>query len=356
MRNLLKYINKKMSKRIKRLATVFIMTALCGIAVCSLYACNGKSGESRKIINSNKNAEKAEKVENKELKGDSVVISVGDETATYKELQVYMYILKNRYEDKLGDEIWSYQFDSGKSFKSIATEQVVSMITEMKVISRKAAELGIELSGDEKEDIRHYAATILGAASKEDITKYMLDEDTITKVYCENEIAGRVFDASINNVDTNISDDEAKQITVQYIYLQTSGTNQSGVEVKLSPEEVQKRNDEANSLRKQAKKCTDFAQFAQANTESAKSEITFGRGDMSDEFTNAAFALKTGELSEIITAPEGFYIIFCVNENDQERTAQKKEEMITKAQEANFEAQYEEWAKEFQIEISNLIL
>lgn len=359
MRNYLheNQINKVFNKLwigAKKRAAVLTMSACCGAMILTLSACGGKNDG--KLLTNNKDGEKAESVESDELTGDSVVVSVGDETATYKELLVYMYILKNRYEDKLGDEVWSYQFDSGKSFKSIAMEQVVSMITEMKVISRKADELGIEISGDEKEDIRHYVSTILGAASADDVKNYMLDEETITKVYVENEIANRVFDACINGVDTNISDEEAKQITVQYIYLQTSGTNQSGVEVTLSPEEVQRRLEEATELRKQAKKSTDFAQFAQANTESAESQITFGQGDMSAEFTAAAFALKTGELSKVITAPEGFYIIYCVNDNEQELTAQKKEQMITQAQEAKFEAQYEEWAKEFQIKISNLIL
>ena len=184
----------------------------------------------------------------------------------------------------------------------------------------------------------------------------MIDPDTITKVYCENEIANKVYDSCIDGVDTTISDDESRMCTVQYIYLQTSGINQSGVKVKLSEKNIQKRYKEAKSLRKTAKSTDDFYTLAEANTEAESVEISFGRGDMSDEFTDAAFALKKGQLSEVVAAPEGYYIIYCVEENNEELAIQKKEEMIQEEWKANFEARYVQWAKEYEVEVSPLIL
>ena len=46
----------------------------------------------------------------------------------------------------------------------------------------------------------------------------------------------------------------------------------------------------------------DFLSFAEANTESASAEAVVGRGDMSDEFINACFALNNGEFSSVVTA------------------------------------------------------
>lgn len=324
----------------------------CGMAVTAA----GCSGPSSKTGGNAGRVEKAEKVEKRKLESDSVVVSVGDETATYRELLVYMYILKTRYQDVFGDQVWSYKVDGERTMRSVAIEQVVNMITEMKVISRRAADLGIEISNDEREDIRQFAQTLLDKADKADVDSYMLDVDTITDVYCENETANKVYDACINGIATNISDEDAKQITVQYIYLQTSGKNQSGVDVVLSQEAVEARRAEAKALRRSAKKAADFKAFAQANTEADEAQITFGKGDMSEAFTNAAMALMPGQLSPVVEAPEGFYIIYCVSSNEPELTVKKREELIAEAQKANFESQYREWAAGYEVEVSPLVL
>ena len=269
----------------------------------------GCSGKDENTVESAGNAktEKAAKVEKKQLEADSVVIAVGDEEATFRELLVYMYILKDRYQDTLGDDIWNYRLDNGKTFKSVTMAQVVSLITELKIISRKAEGLGISLTSDEKEDIKQYV-------------------------------------------------EDSRQCRVLYIYLRTSGVNQSGVTVTLSEEEVSKRYKEAKKLLKNSKKASDLRAFAEANTESDSAELVFGKGDMCAEFETAALALSEGQFSDVVTAPEGFYIIYCMDTNDEELAAAKKEDMIAKAQKENFEAQYKEWATGFEVEVSELIM
>ncbi|MCI8307214.1 MAG: hypothetical protein HFH14_04100 [Lachnospiraceae bacterium] len=345
----------KRKSTINRILCIAVSAAM--IAVLSA----GCSGNDENTVESTGNektekAEKAAKVEKKELDADSVVIAVGDEEATFKELLVYMYILKDRYQDTLGDDIWSYTLDNGKTFKSVTMAQVVSLITELKIINREAQGLGISLTSDEKEDIRQYVEGLYASIPEEDVAEYKLDTDTMMNVYCENEIANRVYDSCINGVNTSINDDESRQCRVLYIYLRTSGVNQSGVTVTLSEEEVSKRHKEAKKLLKSAKKASDLHAFAEANTEADSAELVFGKGDMCAEFEAAAFALSEGQFSDVVTAPEGFYIIYCLDTNDEELAAVKKEEMIAASQKENFEAQYKEWAAGFEVEVSELIM
>ena len=311
-----------------------ICISIC--AMCILCGCGRKDKINNTIESDNKNAEKAADVEEKKLSADSAVISVGDEKVRYDEFLVYMYILKNQYENSIGEGIWSYQLPSGRSFESLAKEQVVSLITELKIISRKAKEYGIELDDDEKEDIKKYAETLFSDISEEDKAAYMLTSDNIADVYMENDIADKVYTACIGGIDTNINDEDAKQITVQYIL---TGDAQK-----------------AQKIRVKAEKRKDFAAFARANTEADSIDMTLGKGDMGYEFENAAFALKSGELSQVVQAPEGYYIIYCVSDYEQELTAKKKEEIIAARQQEIFEEQYAEWMGECDIQISKLIL
>lgn len=321
---------------IKRSMVIVISALLMlGLAACS--------GGGDVEVNGNNNVEKAEDVESDVLRPDSVVVSVGDETATYREFQVYMYILKAKYQDVFGSEVWNYKLDNEHSMSLIATEQVINMITEMKVISRQASELGIELSGDERADIRRFAQSIIDKASKQDIEDYFLDVDSIAEVYCENEIANKVYDACIAGIADSINDIDARQITVQYLFVKKTN-------------DTKKCSKKAKELRKQAKLARDFQAFAQSHTEGDNTQITCGSGDMCDEFINAAMALKTGDMSKVVESSDGYYVIYCVNDNENELTLQKKEKMIAEAQKEKFEKQYNEWAAAYEVEVSELIL
>ncbi len=314
---------------------IHIFIYLC-LSVMLMTVCGCKNDKVNTIESDSSNAEKAADVEDKRLTAESAVISVGDEKVRYDEFLVYMYILNNRYESSMGEDIWSYRLPAGRSLESLAKEQTVSLITELKIISRKAKEYGIEPGEDEKESIRQYAEELYADIQKEDRSAYMLTVDNIASVYMENDIADKVYTSCIGGVDTNISDEEVKQITVQYIYTTDAR--------------------KAQKIRQRAGKRKDFAALARETTEADGIDMTLGRGDAGTEFENAAFALKSGEMSQVVQAPEGYYIIYCVSDYEQELTAIKKEEIIAARQQEIFEEQYSQWRKECDIQISNLIL
>lgn len=326
-----------MKKKIKMFGIIMCLAALTLTAgACKKSSSNAPAGSTA----GSKKAEKAGKVEKKNLTPDSIVIAVGNEDVEYREFMMYMYILKNRYQNSIDEGIWSYSFQDGRSFEYMAKEEAVNLITELKIISRKAGDFGIELSDDEKEDIRKYAETVFMEMPEQDVSEYNINAELITDIYIENEIANKVYDACISGVDANISDEEAKQITVQYLYKSAENT---------TPEGMQK-------LRRAAEKSEDFRSFAEDNTEADKTEITFGNNDMSVEFTSAAFALTTGQLSEVVSADGGYYLIYCVSDYNEDSTQKKKEEMIAAEQKKIFETQYADWAAGYEVEISKLIL
>ena len=80
-------------------------------------------------------------------------------------------------------------------------------------------------------------------------------------------------------------------------------------------ETVQKRRDLANELLKQLQDGADFAQLARTHSDdksnaSQGGELgTFGRGIMVKEFEDAVFALRPGQLSNVIQTPFGFHIV-----------------------------------------------
>ncbi|MEA3361802.1 MAG: SurA N-terminal domain-containing protein [Thermodesulfobacteriota bacterium] len=80
-------------------------------------------------------------------------------------------------------------------------------------------------------------------------------------------------------------------------------------------EAIQKRRELANELLQQLQNGADFAQLAKARSDDKSNAAsggdlgTFGRGTMVREFEDAVFALRPGQLSEVVQTSFGFHII-----------------------------------------------
>ena len=94
------------------------------------------------------------KKSSKEEKGTTVssgtvVMMVGDDQVRYSEVMAYCYFLKCQYEDSFGKELWQYKLDDNETIGDQAKQEIVNMITQLKVISDVAQQQEVSLSADE---------------------------------------------------------------------------------------------------------------------------------------------------------------------------------------------------------------
>ena len=112
---------------------------LCGCLAVSLVltsaGCSKKTGTTEGQTTS---VEKAAKVNNGELKGDSVAVAVGKQGVTYDEYLVYSWFLKNQYDSMLGSDIWNISVDD-RTIGQAAIEDIVRLIIQIKVMNKAAA-------------------------------------------------------------------------------------------------------------------------------------------------------------------------------------------------------------------------
>ena len=97
------------------------------------------------------------------------------------------------------------------------------------------------------------------------------------------------------------------RVRASHILLKTEGKDEAAVRAK------------AEDLLKQARGGADFAALAKANSEDEGSAVNggdlnyFGRGQMVPEFEQAAFSLKSGDISDLVKTTFGFHIIKVVD-------------------------------------------
>lgn len=294
------------------------------------------------------------KLETGDISDNSVVMLVGGESVRFSELKDYCYFLKCQYEGSFGDGLWEYPLGTSETIGDQAKQDIVNMITQIKIIAATAREQDVTLTADEQDEALQQAEELVNSATKEDKREYSLNVQEISAIYQENALANKMFYIATDDADTSVSDEEARQISLQYLQIVTNGTDRSGNKISMDKETQAKALVRARRLRKEALETEDFLTFAGQNTDAAKVEITFGRDTdlLEQKVADAAFSMKTGEVSEVIEGDAGYYILYCVSERDEDATSRRKEEIIEKRQMDMFMEKYALWMQDQDVDIN----
>lgn len=328
-------------KKSKRVAAGIL--AGCFSVSVLFTGCSGKSTGSKSV-----------KLEQGAIEENSIVIKIGNIGVKYSEVQNYCYLMKAQYESSFGDKIWEYPVDKDATIGDEAKEEIVNMITQLKVINATAEEEKVSLTNDEKDEALQKAEKVMAEATEEDKQKYSLSVQGLSELYEENALANKMFYIATDDADTEVSEEEAKQIRIQYLQVMTEGTNQNGILIQLNDKEKAEALSRAEQLQKEAKNTNDFLELAKKNTDSATTELLIGKDNtqLEQEVITAAFALQKGKVSEVISTQTGYYIVYCVNDNDEDATYARREEIIEERQTKMFKKKYAKWLGDYEVSIS----
>ena len=191
-------------------------------------------------------------------------------------------------------------------------------------MSRMADEENVTLSGKERELVKQAAAQYMenlkNAGDSFEITR-----DVAESLYEDYWKAEKLVETLTENVNLEVSDSEAKVITVDEIVLSDK--------------------DQADeTLKKVRTEGTDFMTVAKEVSEDQEIEKKISRGMRSEEYEQAAYALASGEISDVIGADGKYYILRCVSDYDEAATKIRKEEMVREKKNEAFYETYSEYA------------
>jgi len=298
----------------------------------------------------------ADELENT-VAGELVAI-IGDTKVYYNEAMVYLKSAQAGYEAEYGKGIWDVDIQGdGSSFGQMLKDEVINLIIELKIIRSEALKEGIVLEEDEIAQANEYAKEHYNGLTADDREKYHITEELLRQVYSDNLLAEKVFESKTINVDTEVSDYETRQVTVQHILIYSTGLESDGSRVPLTAQEKEEAYNKVQELWEKAKETDDFYALAEANTQAETIEYTFGRNnapeELADVFVQTALSLKTGEVSTIITTDYGWHILYCVTDYNEDATIQVKEDIIEQRRYDEFGRIFSEWSKNYDVVINN---
>ena len=146
-----------------------------------------------------------------------------------------------------------------------------------------------------------------------DRLRQKLIEEATAEVVLERELQIEVSDEEIEKYYKENPDRflQPERVRVAHILFRTADPR---TRLQLSEEQKQKKYKEMERLLERARNGEDFSRLVEEYTEDARSrseggEYVFARGQMFPAFEAASFTVPEGQISDVITTPEGYHII-----------------------------------------------
>lgn len=271
------------------------------------------------------------------------VFRIEQMNCTLSELMVYLTTTQSRYEKVYGEQIWETSLD-GITLEKNMKDMVLAQLSQIKAMNLLAEQEQIELNKEEEEKVSQAAKDFYETLTKEEIKVLDVDKDCIKQLYKEYAIANKVYYYLIKDINPEVSDDEARTITVDHILIKTYSLDEKNQKVEYSGQQKKEAYAKAQEVLQKAESGVSFDSLIAAYNEDSQSQYSFRKGEMSQGFETAAFNLGKGEISEIVETEYGYHIIKCITTFNQEETDANKIKIVEKKQEEVFEQRYSEFA------------
>lgn len=273
--------------------------------------------------------------------GSDELFRIGSLSCSKAEFMVYLTNTQNQYENVYGSEIWQVSQD-GVTLEENIKDTVLAKIAQIKSMYLLAKDKGVELSEDEQLTLEQATESYYSSLTEAEIQAMGITKEIILRLYQEYAYAEKVYEEIIADINPEISDDEARTITVEHILIKTYTTDGTGQRIEFSEERKQKAYASAEEIWALATGGeSDFTQLATQYSEDKTIRYSFGKGEVDQRFEAAAFNLGTDEISGIVETDSGYEIIKCISTFNREETDANKVKIVEKRKNEAFGAEYD---------------
>ncbi|MCM1266823.1 MAG: peptidylprolyl isomerase [Bacteroidales bacterium] len=260
------------------------------------------------------------------------------------ELMIYLTTIQNRYENVYGSEIWGISAD-GVTIEENVKNIALAQIAQIKTMNLMAEKYEVTLDAEEEARAENAAKAYYETLGEREIELLGVTEKMVCALYQELARAEKMYQYTIKDINPEISDDEARTITVQHILIRTYALDGTGKKIEYTEEAKKDAYSRAVEALGLAKDGEDFDALIRKYSEDDKSTYSFGKGEMSEAFETAAFNLGTGEISDVVETEFGYHIIKCINTFDREETDANKIEIVEQRREEAFGQEYDAYVE-----------
>ena len=295
------------------------------------------------------------------LEDSDVVATVNDTDITAGVANFYARYTQAQYETYyagyMGDDMWSGEGEEGETYQDTVKDSILESLENMYLMEEHMDEYEVSLSDEEKNSIKEAASQFdesNGLAEKEKVSG---TTDTVERILELLTIQKKVQDAIEAGADTEVSDEEAAQKSMQYVYFSFTTTDDSGNSTEMTDEEKKELRTTAQEFDDQIKNGEDFAGAAESagadvQTTTFDSESTSPDADL----IAAVDALEAeGDVTDVIETDSGLYVAELTSLLDRDATDQEKENIVEQRRQDQYDSLLEEWREAADITVNEKV-
>lgn len=295
---------------------------------------------------------------------EAVVVTVGGEDITLGVANFYARMQQGQYEtyyaSMMGttpEEMWTQEYTEGTTLEQETKDGVLEMLEDLYVISQHAADYDVSLTEDETDAIADAAAKFEEDntdEAKEAVSGYRKDVEKLLELLT---IQTKMDSAMKEGVNEEVSDEEAAQKSMQYVYFSFTTTDDSGNSTEMTDEEKEELRTTAQEFDDQIKNGEDFAGAAESagadvQTTTFDSESTSPDADL----IAAVDALEAeGDVTDVIETDSGLYVAELTSLLDRDATDQEKENIVEQRRQDQYDSLLEEWREAADITVNEKV-
>lgn len=261
------------------------------------------------------------------------------------------------YVSYFGEKVWSSDlYGTGVTMEESTKEGIIQSIQDMYVLQKNMKEYGVVLTEEDKTTIAETATSFLAANSEEAIAALGATQEVVEEYLTLLTIQMKMYNAMIEDADTNVSDEEANTGSYSYVRIsRQTYIDEQGVSAEYTEEELAALPDKVKSFVKEAKE--DTLETAAESYGYDVSTGTFTKEDenIDPEILAVLQELSDGEVSEEIETESDYYVVRLDQKTDPEATESTRQTIISQRQTTFYNETLSKWKEEHAWELNEKV-
>lgn len=270
--------------------------------------------------------------------GRNEVFSINGTACTKDEARLYLCNYQNIYGYAYGIDLWQHDYGDiaeEDTLEAYVKEVALAELANVMCMNQLAEEREITLTQEEQDLVSQATDEYYESLSKEELKYIGLDKGELKEFYEKYAIAQKLYKTLTQGVNEEVSDDEARVILIQQIYV--------------------KDEDTAKKVQQKLNNGEDFASVASKYNEADAIEIHLARDVYAIEVDEVAFHLEADEQSDMIKTEDGYYFIKCLNNYVEDLTEANKENIIVQRREEQFDDVFRTFIEESDFDLNEQV-
>lgn len=290
------------------------------------------------------------------LKGDETVATVDDTKIDADLANFFARYTQATYETYysayLGEDMWNSDASDGETYEESVKSSVLKSLEDMILLEKHMEDYDVSIADEDKAMIKETTQQFLNDNSLDDKNLVSGNEKTVNRALTLMAVQQKMRTAIQAGADTEVSDEEAAQKSMDYVFISYQTKDDSGNSKDVSDDEKAQLKSQAEAIASGLKEGGDLNALAEEQGATVQT-LTFDKDTTSpdEDLIKAADALGEGESTDVIETEKGCYVAKVTSLLDRTATDSKKSQIVQERQTKLYDDTVKKWRKKADIKV-----